>query len=157
MRNFGAVELFIIFFVVAICVSVVVGIFYCLTLQKALNRCAPQNRAMSPGLVWLFLIPVFNLIWHFFIVINLAKSLHAEFVMRNLAEEQSPGQGIGLATCILNAVGIFIGFIPFVGWVIGVAGFVCWIIYWIKIAGYSDKIAMPYTAPAPPAGAPPAA
>ena len=76
---------------------------------------------------------------------------------RDIAEEQSPGQGIGFATCILNAVGSFTGFIPFVGWVIGVAGFVCWIIYWIKIAGYSDKIAMPYTAPAPPAGAPPAA
>jgi hypothetical protein len=153
MRNFGALELFIIFFVVAICISIVIGIFYCLTLQKALSRCSPQNRTLSSGLVWLYLIPVFNLIWHFVIVINLAKSLHAEFVMRNIAEEQSPGQGVGLATCILNAVGIFTGFIPFVGWVVGVAGFICWIIYWIKIAGFSSRIAQPYQATEPPVGA----
>ena len=81
---------------VSVIISIVIGIFYCLTLSKALNRCAPQNRAMSPGLVWLYLIPFFNLIWHFFIVINMAKSLHAEFVYRGIVEEPNPGQGIGL-------------------------------------------------------------
>jgi hypothetical protein len=125
---------------VFIVIWIVVGIFYCLTLQKALNRCAPQNRAMSPGLVWLFLIPVFNLIWHFFIVINMAKSLHAEFVARNIVEEQSPGQGIGLAACILNVA----SWIPYVGGLTGLAGFICWIVYWVKIAGFSGKIAQPY-------------
>jgi hypothetical protein len=150
MRNLGALELAMIFGVVGIIllISIIIGIFYCLTLQKALNRCAPQNRAMSPGLVWLYLIPLFNLVWHFFIVINMAKSLHAEFVYRNIVEEQSPGQGIGLATCILNVVGV----IPYIGWLPSTAGFVCWIIYWVKIAGFSDKIAVPYPTPTPPAG-----
>jgi hypothetical protein len=153
MRNLGALELAMIFGVVGIIllISIIIGIFYCLTLQKALNRCAPQNRAMSPGLVWLYLIPLFNLVWHFFIVINMAKSLHAEFVYRNIVEEQSPGQGIGLATCILNVVGV----IPYIGWLASTAGFVCWIIYWVKIAGFSDKIAVPYPTPTPPAGVAP--
>ena len=48
-------------------------IFYLLTLQKALNRCSPECRAMNPGMVWLMLIPLFNVVWQFFIVINLAK------------------------------------------------------------------------------------
>jgi len=134
-------------------ISIVVGIFYCLTLQKALNRCAPQNRAMSPGLVWLYLIPLFSLVWHFFIVFNMAKSLHAEFVYRGIVEEPNPGQGIGLATCILNCVSL----IPYVNYLTGIASLVCWIIYWIKIAGYSGKIALPYRAPEPQLGAPPVA
>ncbi len=138
---------------VFVVISIVVGIFYCLTLQKALSRCSPQNRTLSPGLVWLFLIPIFNLVWHFFVVINMAKSLHAEFVARNIVEEESPGQAIGLATCILNVVAL----LPFVGWVARIAGLVCWIIYWVKIAGYSGKIAQPYSPPQPPAGAAPAA
>jgi hypothetical protein len=138
---------------VSIIIGIVIGIFYCLTLQKALNRCAPQNRAMSPGLVWLYLIPIFSLVWHFFIVINMAKSLHAEFVYRGIVEEPNPGYGIGLATCILNVFAV----IPYVGWVASIAGLVCWIIYWVKIAGYSGKIAQPYQAPAPPVGAGPAA
>ncbi len=125
---------------------IVVGLFYCLTLQKALERCAPQNRAMSPGLVWLFLIPLFNLVWHFFIVLNMAKSLHAEFMYRGIVEEPNPGQGIGLAACILNCA----SWVPYVGGLAGLGGFVCWIIYWVRIAGCSGKIALPYMPPPPP-------
>jgi hypothetical protein len=68
------------------------AIFYCLTLQKALNRCAPENRAMAPGMVWLMFIPLFNLVWQFFVVINMAKSLGAEFQKRGIAEEPEPGK-----------------------------------------------------------------
>jgi hypothetical protein len=138
---------------VSVIISIVVGIFYCLTLQKALNRCSPQNRAMSPGLVWLFLIPVFNLVWHFFIVLNMAKSLHAEFLYRGIVEEPNPGQGIGLAACILHVVSN----IPYLGGLAFIGFLVCWIIYWIKIAGYSGKIALPYRAPEPQLGAAPVA
>jgi hypothetical protein len=138
---------------VSVIISIVVGIFYCLTLQRALSRCSPQNRTLSPGLVWLYLIPIFNLVWHFFIVINLSKSLHAEFVSRNIVEEANPGQGVGLATCILNLT----SWIPYLGYITGIAGFVCWIIYWVKIAGFSNKIALPYAAPVPPAGPAPVA
>ena len=152
--RFGALELFFISVAVLIIViPIVIGIFYCLTLQKALNRCAPQNRAMSPGLVWLFLIPFFSLVWHFFIVINMAKSLHAEFMYRGIVEEPNPGQGIGLATCILHCL----FWVPFFGGLIWVGGLVCWIMYWTKIAGYSGKIAQPYQATAPPTGAGPVA
>jgi len=39
--------------VLAILVSItlVTTVFYCLSLQKALNRCSPQCRAMNPGMV----------------------------------------------------------------------------------------------------------
>ena len=42
---------------IGLAVGLAVGIFYILSLQKALNRCAPENRAMEPGMVWLLLIP----------------------------------------------------------------------------------------------------
>jgi hypothetical protein len=145
----GFLLIILVVVAVSVIISIVVGIFYCLTLQKALSRCSPQNRTLSPGLVWLYLIPIFNLVWHFFIVINLSKSLHAEFVSRNIVEEPNPGQGIGLATCILNCT----SWIPYLGYITGIAGFVCWIIYWVKIAGFSNKIALPYRPPEPPAGA----
>jgi hypothetical protein len=149
----GVVLFIVVVILLILCIPILIGIFYCLTLQKALSRCAPQNRAMSPGLVWLFLIPVFNLVWHFFIVINMSKSLHAEFAYRGIQEEPNPGQGIGLAACILHVCSC----IPYVGFLALIGFLVCWIMYWVKIAGFSDRIAMPYTAPAPPAGAPPAA
>ena len=112
-------------------------IFYLLTLQKALNRCAPENRAMAPGLVWLMLIPFVNLVWHFFVVINMAKSLGAEFQKRGIAEEPEPGKMLGLIMCILAVCGI----IPLLGILCSLGSFVCWIIYWVKIAGFSGRLA----------------
>ena len=111
-------------------------IFYILTLQKALGRCAPESRAMQPGLIWLLVIPCFGIIWHFFVVINMAKSLGAEFAKRGIAEEPQPGQMLGLIMCGAMCG----GFIPLIGLLFSLAGLVCWILYWIKIAGYSTKL-----------------
>ena len=120
-------------------VMLIPAIFYLLTLQKAMNRVSPENRAMAPGMVWLMFIPLFNIVWHFFIVLNLAKSLGAEFKKRNIAADAEPGKGIGLAMCILACCGI----IPVVNWFSGIATLVCWIMYWVKIAGFSGKLATP--------------
>lgn len=115
---------------IACAVLLVPMIFYLLTLQKALNRCSPESRAMQPGMVWLMLIPLFNLVWQFFVVINMAKSLGAEFQKRGIAEDPNPGQTLGLVMCVANLI-------------CGPVGLICWIIYWVKIAGYSARIAAP--------------
>ena len=116
-------------------IMLVPKIFYLLTLQKALNRCSPESRAMNPGMVWLMLIPFFNLVWHFIIVLNLAKSLGAEFQKRGIPEEPTPGQTLGLVMCVsaLLCAPVYL---------------VCWIIYWVKVAGYSAKLAAAWS-PAP--------
>src|ERR1022692_2548005 len=84
----------IVFIVIAI--LLVPFIFYLLTLQKALNRCSPECRAMQPGLVWLMLIPLFHIVWQFLVVLNMAKSLAAEFQKRGIAEDPKPRQTLSL-------------------------------------------------------------
>ena len=113
------------------------GIFYLLTLRKALLRCEKSNRAMPPGQVWLQLIPLFNMIWHFFIVINVAKSLHNEFEQRGIKSDPMPGKSLGLAMCILG----IISFVPYIGIWFGLISIICWIVYWVKISGYSAQLA----------------
>ena len=101
MGLFGFAGMFIIILiVVAICL--IPEVFFILTLQKALQRCSPENRVMSPGSTWLLLIPVFNLIWMFIIVTQMAESLEREFRKRDIPVEPSPGKSIGLAWCILT-------------------------------------------------------
>jgi hypothetical protein len=116
--------------IIACAVLLVPMIFYLLTLQKALNRCSPESRAMQPAMVWLMLVPLFNIVWQFFVVINMAKSLAAEFQKRGIAEDPNPGQTLGLVMCVGNLV-------------CGPVGLICWILYWVKIAGYSNRIAAP--------------
>ncbi len=140
---------------VVFAIILIPAIFYLLTLQKALNRCSPENRAMTPGMVWLLFIPFFSIVWHFIVVLNMAKSLDAEFKKRGIPEEPEPGKSLGLTMCILGCCGI----IPILGVLCSLGALGCWIAYWVKIAGFSNKLAMPMspwgvggippTAPAP--------
>jgi hypothetical protein len=114
-------------------------IFFLLTLQKALQRCSLRSRVMEPGQVWLLLIPVFNLVWQFILVSNVATSLGNEFRARNMVREAEPGKALGHAYCILGLCSV----IPFVGILTSIAALICWILYWVKIAGYSSELAYP--------------
>lgn len=103
----------------------------------------PECRTLSPGMVWLLFIPLFNVIWHFIVVTNISSSLRNEFNRRNFPGiETEPGKGIGLAMCILAACGI----IPILGILCAIAGFVCWIVYWVKIHEYSQRLLIPLAA-----------
>ncbi|MEO7142533.1 MAG: hypothetical protein ABI165_03430 [Bryobacteraceae bacterium] len=51
------------------------AIFYLAGLQGAVARCSPESRTMRPGMLWLMLIPVFNLVWQFVVVTNMSKGL----------------------------------------------------------------------------------
>jgi hypothetical protein len=136
MGSFGPAEI-IILFIMSFGILLLPQIFYLLTLQKTLNLVRPENRHMEPGLVWLALIPIFSIIWNFFIVTKVAESLRLEFKQRNIPTgAEKPGYSIGLAYCILVCCTI----IPVLGLLTSIAGLVCWIIYWVKISGYKAEL-----------------
>ncbi len=138
MEDSQALQVIIaVIILVGMAIGLAIEVFFILTLQKALNRCSIENRAMSPGLLWLLLIPLFNLVWNFYVVINLSESLHKEFQKRGILAEPYPGKSIGMAFSILSACSL----IPLINMFTGIASLVCWIIYWMKIAGYSKQLA----------------
>jgi hypothetical protein len=118
-------------------VFVAVGIFYILTLSRALKKCSIPSRTMEPGMVWLLLVPLVNIVWHFFVVLALAKSLSNEFRARNFMNvEPEPGKAIGIAMCTCGACAI----VPILGILAGLAQLVLIVVYWAKIAGYSQML-----------------
>jgi hypothetical protein len=128
-------NLIIILGVVLTVAGMVAGVFFLLTLQRALMLCAPQNRTLSPGKVWLCFIPLFNFVWLFIVISRVSRSLEREFESR-----QGPpgdyGRSIGLAYCILGVISV----IPIVGMLTGPASTACWIVYWVKISNYSRTL-----------------
>src|ERR1700730_6662779 len=56
------------------------AIFFLLTEHVTMKRIRPENRKMSPGLVWLQLIPLLGQIWQFFVVVNIAGSIKKETI-----------------------------------------------------------------------------
>ena len=116
---------------------ITVAVFYCLTLQRTLEAVSPENRKMPPANVWLLFIPIFNWVWHFIIVNNVADSLKAEFERRGIKpDEERPGYGIGLAASICWCT----SWIPGLNALTGLAALICWIIYWSKISGYKNQL-----------------
>lgn len=133
----GFVAIFVVFGVFIV-IALLPTIFFLLTLQKALGRCSPRNRTMEPGLVWLGLVPLLNLVWIFINVIRVSESLQNEFRARRWhSRNEDYGYGIGIAYCCLSLASI----IPYCGLLFAIAGLVCWIIYWVKVANLSGELA----------------
>ena len=114
-------------------VFIVPYVFFLLTLQNTLLAISPENRKMPPSNVWLMFIPLFNLVWQFIMVTNIAESIKAECVRLNISvNERKPTAGIGLAWNICS-VCFFIPFAP-------LASLVLLIIYWVKVNEYKNLI-----------------
>lgn len=131
----GSMMAFVSVMIVVGLAALAITILFLLTLHRTLERVSPDLRKMSPGLVWLFFIPYFNMVWTFIVVNKFSESVGAEFQRRNIQTfEEKPGFSIGMAWASLNLLAFLLGFadIPFIAGVINIAGFVCWILFWVK-------------------------
>ena len=126
----------LIFVLIAAVVGIAIGIFYILTMQKALDLAGERHQKMKPAMVWLMLIPLFNLVWHFFVVKHVSDSIKS-WAAEKGAKVDDAGYTIGLIACIANCCGI----IPVINILAGPVGLVCFIIWWVKIAGFNKLMA----------------
>jgi hypothetical protein len=112
------------------------GIAYLAFLSGVLAKCSPQSRTMQPGMVWLSLIPFFNLIWTFFVVSAIADSLGNEFRLRRIpTSDPKPAKSLGIAMAICRIIPL-----------VNIVALFLWIFYWVKVAGYSRQLEL---APSP--------
>ena len=139
MRDQEAAIIGLLVFLFIIVIWYVVNVFYLLTLTKALKQVDESRRGITPGMVWLNLIPLFNLGWHIYTVIQMSDALAKECDIRGISYENKPGYVIGLVASILMATSI----IPYLGGLLWIGGVVCGIIYWVQISEFSRKIAQP--------------
>ncbi|MFA6058813.1 MAG: hypothetical protein WC756_11490 [Taibaiella sp.] len=121
---------------IALVVFLIPVIFYLITLQNTLKAISPENRKMEPGMVWLLLIPIFNIVWNFIVVNRMADSIQAELQKKGVSLTERPAYNVGIAMCIIGCV----TWIPQLGSVLSIAGLICWIIYWVKISEFKKKI-----------------
>ena len=114
--------------------------------QKTVALVRPENRRINPWEVWLQLIPLYNIVWQFFVVRRIAASIENE--LNSPVDDsilgieskiyQLPTYTPGLLTCIF----ICIGYIPFplLQVLAFCASMVTWIVYWVQLAKYRGKL-----------------
>jgi hypothetical protein len=103
-------------------------IWFMVTAYGALNAISPRNREMEPGMIFLLLIPCFNLVWFFLVVIRLANSFEKEFSDRGIRSDGDFGKSQGITMIILVIL-------------CGPIGWIFQIMYILKIQGYAAQLA----------------
>ncbi len=139
---------------------VIPGILFFLAQQRILQVINPENREMSPGSVWLQLIPGFGLVWQFIVVTRIARSVSKEMTSKMgeaildnsqvqiIGTDESPTYTIGIAYCILTTAGVIINYstrhssayLALFGSLFVLTGMVCWIIYWVRLVNTKNKL-----------------
>lgn len=134
-------------------VFLILAILFLLTEQNTLRTIRTENRQMTPGQVWLQLIPLFGQVWQFVVVSRIAGSIRNEIASWDndsiLGTEAAaiaqgnnrPTMGIGITYCILNCSTILLseitrGSAPTIVGLISLASIVCWVWYWVHLARY---------------------
>lgn len=138
---------------IELAIEVGVAILFIQSLSRTLEKCSPPSRAMGTGSLWLLLIPLFNRIWLFVVVSNMAKSLSNEFRARGIpSAEAEPGQSEGMIMGITGLGSIAVALAaPSLGYIAHLIYAVFYGLYWRKINQLSRMLD---TAPAPMAGYP---
>ena len=136
--------------VVSYLIETLIYVFFCLSLIQAVNQVKPENRTIKPSLIWLFLIPGFNLFWIFYIISRMAGSIKNELIDRDYEVEENPGYRIGLIVAIipfiiylLYLIYYFVSRDQLVSFAIGALGImrlIFFIQYWMKISWYKKVL-----------------
>ncbi|MDH5679978.1 MAG: hypothetical protein OEZ36_00205 [Spirochaetota bacterium] len=129
-------DVFIIALIIGFVIGLIISVLFLTTLSNCLKQVHPDHRKMTPGQVWLNLIPLFALGWQFYTVIKIKESLELEYQARKLSNSDNFAYGIGMAWCSLSVASIM----PYIGLILAFGSLVLFIIYWVRIAGIKNEL-----------------
>lgn len=136
----------LIFFAVLLFVMVLISVVVCYFIYKPLSTVPEQYQKISPAMVWLLLIPLFNLVWGFFVYPRVSQSLKQYAAARGNHGLAATDCGETLGWIIPSLV--VAGFlpIPIVGLLIPLANLVILILYLVKINQIAGELGRGYDA-----------
>src|SRR5262245_30031578 len=146
-----------------ICIAVIliivlaIQILFLLNLHWTLAAVKERNRELSPGMVWLSLIPLFGMIWVIIMVPKIANSLRREFEDRGWSTaNEGFGRTVGMlwawggvANLVLSLAQNAAQFgkqqevamlLSLLGCPVGIAILVCWIMFWVQTYQYRKRL-----------------
>ena len=138
----------ILFLLLLYALFLIVYALFLTSLQKALVRAGERNRKMSPGLVWLNLIPIFSWGWFFYTVHSVSGAIVNKHKELGIPDRGNGGWILGFLSAIL---GIASGCVTLIGAlgvrglgivqnVFGILTILVWMVYWVRIARYNGAM-----------------
>jgi len=130
LTHFFFIFLYILLFHLALSIVVVFLVY------TDFQRVPSAFRKLEPSLVWLLLIPCFNLVWNFYVFPGLADSFKAYFDSVGDSSVGNCGRDVGLGYAICTAASV----IPFVGCLTGIVTLVLLILFLVKANELKNRI-----------------
>jgi hypothetical protein len=141
----------------AIAIGLTLQILFLLNLHRTLNEVRERNREMQPGLVWLNLIPLFNIVWTIITVKKVSNSIEKEYEDRGwrTADEGFArttgmiwawGNVASLVLSIIQNAAQFADQAPIAMLIsllslpVSLAILVCWIMFWVQTHQYKVRL-----------------
>jgi hypothetical protein len=135
LAAFGLVfMLFVALVGIAIWILVLYLVFSCF------QRIPARHRQMEPWQVWLLLIPLFNLVWIFFVFPKLAKSYQSYFAEQGRTDVGDCGEKIGLWYAICAVASVPTSCIPVLNFLVSIAALVLLIMFLVKALTLKGQI-----------------
>ena len=154
----GMMEVIIVAAAIGIAIGILINVLFLLNLHKTLKAVREPNREMSPGMVWLNLIPVFNYVWAIIMVQRIGNSLEREYEARG---RRTADEGFGRTAGTIWAWGAVVSLVitivqyalqfadmmipsmlvSLLGMPISIALLVCFILYWVQTYQYRKRLA----------------
>lgn len=106
------------------------AVLYILTMHRALEAIDPPLRPVSPAMAWLAIVPVFNLLWIFFLVTHLKNGYERMHRAGRLTTPTTAGFQAGMGM----AISWILCFVPWVSLVAWIPGLALWILHWLKVS-----------------------
>lgn len=112
-----------------IIIPFVAFVFYIRAISKALSVIEPAHRKQAPGMAWLLLIPVFNVIWFFFLLKAIREGFEQMLLHHQIEKPIDTGYsyGIGMGCCWAAS------FIPGLFFIALLPMFVFSMLHWTKL------------------------
>jgi hypothetical protein len=117
-------------------VWLIVSAIVCTLTSKCYAQIPEKHRSMSPGQVWLLLIPCFNLVWVFFVFPGLSKSFKSYF---DSVGDTSVGDCYA-QVALWYSIATACCMVPCLNYIAGPASLVLLIIYLVKAYELKAKI-----------------
>lgn len=121
---------------VVLVIFIAIAVLVCWLMYKPYSKLPAEFQQMKPGMIFLMLIPLFGLVWAFFIALQLPASFKSYFDSVGDTTVGEAGKGVALAWAICSACSL----IPIVGGLPGLAGLVLLIIFIVKLWGMASRV-----------------
>jgi hypothetical protein len=127
--------------IIGLTVGLAISILVCFLIYNAQAALPPQFQRIPAGQVWLLLIPLFNLVWNFFVFPRVSESYQTYFNSQGRTDVGDAGRGLGVGYSICAAITVIP--CPCVGGIAGLAALVLLILFLVKIYGLKAQIGSP--------------